>query len=184
MCPTRCKPVLSPRRAGSGNSPPRTATRCSGLPGIPLLCIAATLFGCSSPPSVVPLMRAAEQTLNEERRLVDEDRARRTALFERRRDALAAGYEADLAERETLDPAWVLEGTRAYTAAREALLRHEMELERRATIRKQNLELAGAALERGVALIQQRDRLLERLPVLGEWTGLRSSILREQENAR
>lgn len=132
--------------------------------------------GCSAPPSIVPLMRAAERVMVEERRAIGEDGARRAVWLEERRESLAAGFEADLTERERLDVAWVLEGVGAYTASREALLNHEWELRERAATRRENLALAGAALRRGMGLIERQDRLFERVPNLRRWLRDRAAV--------
>lgn len=122
--------------------------------------LAAVVGGCASPPAVMPLMQSARQAMQEERRLLEEDAERHRAHFEQQREAIADGFEADLERRESLDPAWVMQGVRAYTMAREQLLRQELELRRQVEQRRRNLNHASAALDRAAGLLRQRDRLL------------------------
>jgi len=135
------------------------------------LAVLTTIFlgGCASPPSVAPLLEQAERVLRDERRLLATDAARSEAWFDQQRAALAAAFEADLADRDALTAEWVRTGVTAYVAAREALVEREMQLARQRQVRMQNLDLASLAQRRAIALIQQQDDLLRWMPDLRRW---------------
>ncbi|MBI1373903.1 MAG: hypothetical protein GC159_14365 [Phycisphaera sp.] len=133
--------------------------------------IAAGLGACASPPSIEPLLRSAENAMRDEQRLLDDDRVRHGQWFDQQRATLEAAYAADLAARPAteLDRAWVRDGTAVYVAAREAMLRHELELQRQNDVRRRNLQLADMAVQQAVALMQQQDQLFERVPDVRRW---------------
>lgn len=122
------------------------------------------LVGCASPAGVEGLLRTAEGVLAEERQAIEVDAERASQSMEERRAGLEAAFEADVEQREELDEAWVLRGVRAYVDAREALVRHEAELEATYAQRRRNLRLAAEAVERARELLAQQDGLLERVP--------------------
>ena len=125
--------------------------------------------GCSSPPSVVPLLRVSQDTLMQEADRLHDDVTRDARAVEQTRQTLADAYAADLRTRGELDPSWVLEATIVYVAAREALAFHEMNLRQERIQRAANLELAAQATGRAVELIEQRDRLLTDRKVWELW---------------
>ena len=135
-----------------------------------VLC-AVLLAGCASPPSVTPLLRVVGQALEEERSHLEADRRRQSAWIADQRDALRAGFDADLREQAALDATWVSEAVRVYVLAREALIEHEhavrQELERRAG----NLQLAKQAQARAIELIERQDALWRDVPDLRRWLG-------------
>jgi hypothetical protein len=134
-----------------------------------LLFGAMALLGCASPPSVLPLIRIADRALAEESQNLDADGRRIAAWLDQQRQSLADALEADVRAQAGLDAEWVMTGTQAYAAAREALLRHELSLELQRQRRRQNLQAASAALQRAAGLIEQQDRLLEPIPDLRRW---------------
>ena len=134
--------------------------RQKGIGSAVLIGVAVMLAGCGTPSAVMPLMRSAEQAIQRERELLKADRARQAKRFEQQRETLRTGYEADLQSRDAIDADWVMEGTRAYVTAREALLRQEMELNQQNETRRRNLSLAADALARAAGLIRQQDQLL------------------------
>lgn len=131
----------------------------------------ACLFapGCASPPSVSPLLRVADRALADESRLVADDAARQAAWVEQQRRSLGDAFALDLKGRETLDPRWVMTGAEAYVAAREALLRHEVGLQRQTQLRRDNLAAASRAITRAVELIEKQDALFEPIPDIRRW---------------
>lgn len=116
--------------------------------------------GCTSPPSVAPLLRLAHEAIREEARLVEADAERDRLATEATMRSLDAGYDADLRERESLSAEWVAEATRAYVLAREAVLRHEAEQAQTRARRADNLAAAAEATERAAALLERRDALI------------------------
>jgi len=125
--------------------------------------------GCASPPSVAPLLRAADQAVQQEHRLLADDHERRRLEFDRQRDDLAAAFEADLAAQAQLDPQWVAQGVRAYVAAREGLLDHQHTLDEQYATRRDNLATASQAIARAVSLLEQQDQLFKDIPDLRRW---------------
>lgn len=125
--------------------------------------------GCASPPSVTLLLRSAETAIAQEQRLLEEDAQRQGAWVLQQRKLIEAGFMADLRSKPALEPQWVLEGTAVYVEAREQLLRHELELRQATEARRQNMRLAGRAIERGVSLLEQQDTLLADVPDLRRW---------------
>ena len=124
------------------------------------------LSGCASPPSVVPLLRVAQSAMESEKSLLAADLARQRAWLDAQRASLDAAFDADLRQRQELDPAWVREGTRVYAAAREQLARHRFRLEQETHLRSDNLDDASLALDHAAGLIEQQDQLLDLVPEL------------------
>ena len=127
------------------------------------------LTGCASPPSVSPLMQVVEQTLQQEQVMLQTDQQRATAWMDQQRATLAAAFDADMNEQQTLDKTWVHDQVAVYVAAREALLRHELELQRQHEQRRQNLADAMAAQQRAMQMIEQQDALLASVPDVRRW---------------
>lgn len=129
----------------------------SALPGSLLLFV---VVGCTTSPSVTPLLRLSHDAVTAEAARLREDVAQQRAGFDQTRNALADAYEADLRNRTALDADWVLEATTVYVAACEALLEHEAAQRQAREQRADNLDAAAEATERAAALLEQRDQLL------------------------
>ncbi len=127
------------------------------------------LAGCASPPSVTPLMRVVASTLDTEAQRVDADIEQVMRWHTAQKQALRAGFEADLASQATLEPRWVSEHVLVYVTARELLLNNRLEQVAAAEQRRTNLELAAEAQRRAIGLIEQQDALLQRVPDLRRW---------------
>ncbi|MEM8737665.1 MAG: hypothetical protein AAGG38_04205 [Planctomycetota bacterium] len=121
----------------------------------------SVLVGCGSPPSVVPVLRSVGQTLMQEAERIETVEGVRDGLYlDRVRADLREAYRADLASSTSLTVRWVDEATTVYVAAREALLRQELEQAASRATRAENLRLAARAQARAVAVLEQQDRLL------------------------
>jgi hypothetical protein len=134
-----------------------------------LLIAGAGLTGCASPPSVIPLIQVANQAIAQERQLLDVDAKRMSQSLQEQRDSLASAFEADLRAQQTLSAAWVTEGVQVYVAAREQLLRQQLDLQRAADLRRDNMAAAQEVLARAVGLVQKQDQLFEVVPDLRRW---------------
>jgi len=113
--------------------------------------------------------------MRDESRLLDDDAARHRLWFEQQRSSLAAAYVADLDTRDTYDRDWIRDGADAYVLAREAILRHELELRRQNETRRRNLRLGGVAIDHALSLLQQQDRLFEDIPDVRRWLNERAA---------
>lgn len=127
---------------------------------------AGGLGACASPPSLLPLLRVANRAIAQESQLLNADGDRAAAWLDDQRATLAAAFEADLREQANLDPQWVLTATQAYTAAREALARHEAALDRERSTRRDNLRAASEAIRRAIDLTELQDQLFADIPDL------------------
>ncbi|MFP4144565.1 MAG: hypothetical protein ACLFV3_05430 [Phycisphaeraceae bacterium] len=134
--------------------------------------------GCASPPSALPLLEVARQTMREEADRLEAEIERDRQWTHQVRQQLEQAYEADLAEREDLGPDWVSEATAVYAAAREAMVRHEVKLEQERRARAANLRDAAEANRRATELLQQQDELVRQLAGTDGWALLEQ--LREQ----
>jgi hypothetical protein len=134
-----------------------------------LMLMLATAFGCTSPPSVVPLMSVVADVMESEARHVAEDGKQFATVLGRQRQALADAFDADLDGQATIDRDWLRDHVAVYVVAREALVRHELALARRVADRIENLTLARRAQLRAIGLIQRQDALLGQLPDLRRW---------------
>ena len=117
--------------------------------------------GCSTPPSVAPLLRVAERALIEESERLEAD-ARRDA--EQMRGDLATledGFNRDLEQAEALTPQWVREATSVYVSARETVVRYQNAQIRDLNNRADNLKLAASATGRAISLVERQDRLFD-----------------------
>ena len=139
-------------------------TRCIGI--IPL-----AMMGCTSPPSVVPLLDVVEQALRHEATLVHEEADREAQTVSQTRTALDHAFDADLQAQSSLDEAWVRDAVRVYAAAREAVVRHELDLRNARNQRADNLLAAADAQRRAIELLQQQDELIKRSLDLKAWRG-------------
>jgi hypothetical protein len=121
------------------------------------------LMGCSTPPSVAPLLRVTERALVAESGRLQEDAERDKTYTRQVLGSLDDAYRRDLEQAETLTPGWVLEATTVYVAARDAVIRHEQSLTRERDNRADNLRAAATATRRAILLIEQQDGLLRGL---------------------
>lgn len=122
----------------------------------------AGVGGCGTPPSVVPVLEVVRQALLDEAQRIGEADASRDELYlQQVRRQLWDGYRADLNAADTLSPDWIEDATAGFVLAREALLRQEFDLARQRRTRQDNLRDAAAAQARAIAILQQRDRLLD-----------------------
>lgn len=126
-----------------------------------LATIAAALTGCATPPSVSPLMRVVDRVLGEEILHLEADAARDAEHLRQTREALADAFDADLAGQQSLTAEWVRSAVRAYASAGESLARHEADRARQRSSRADNLRAAIEAQRRALAILEQRDRLIE-----------------------
>ena len=129
------------------------------------------LGGCASPPAVGPLMRVVQKALRQEQAMVQTDQQRTTAAMDQRRATLKAAFDADMNEQTALDKQWVDEQVSVYVAAREALVRHELDMQQQYQQRQQNLGDALAAQQRAIELIERQDALFASLPDARRWLG-------------
>ncbi|MBI1335826.1 MAG: hypothetical protein GC164_02560 [Phycisphaera sp.] len=129
------------------------------------LILSVVCTGCAAPPSVTPLMRMVQQSLEQEAGYLEHDtqlQSQHTALV---LDTLESAFEKDLRERGSLDPQWVLDATRAYTAAREQVVLQDARLTASRTQRIENLLASVEAQQHAIGLLDQQDQLL--ISVLG-----------------
>ena len=126
--------------------------------------LAATMTaGCGSPPSVLPLLEVSERAIRAEAKRLESDGQREAQWIEQTRASLKRAYERDMAAQSELTAEWVDEATRAYVAAREELVRHQMRRARQRATRRDNLRAASEAVDRARAMLQQQDELLTRV---------------------
>lgn len=118
------------------------------------------MAGCTSPPSVAPLLRVTERALAEESARLAEDAQRDRVYARQVLGSLEDAYRRDLEQVGELTPEWVLEATGVYVVARDAVVRNEQSLAQQRARRADNLRAAAAATRRAVLLIEQQDGLL------------------------
>ncbi|MEX0775198.1 MAG: hypothetical protein WD042_05730 [Phycisphaeraceae bacterium] len=142
------------RGAGfAGDSAPKAPLRL-------IVLLALLVPGCTTPPSIAPLLRVVDQALADEAAHLDADAARDAAAMQQSRAMLADAYEADLKQTADLSPQWVLDATDAYVAAREIVLRHEFDLQAQRRQRADNLAAARQAQQRAMQLLERQDELV------------------------
>lgn len=124
-----------------------------------VVAVASLAGGCAPPRAVEPLLAVGERAMIEEAEHIEADAARDEQWLVQSRDALEEAYERDLHERGELDTAWVMQATRGYIAAREALVRHESALARQREQRRANLLDAADAVARVQELLAQQRAL-------------------------
>jgi hypothetical protein len=117
--------------------------------------------GCTTPPSVAPLLRVSERALMQESDRLRGDSERDEAYIRQTLQVLEEAYTRDLEQVESLTPKWVMEATKVYVAARETIVEHRSTLARERSRRSANLRSAALATRRAIALIEQQDRLLK-----------------------
>ena len=157
----RCNDAPTRRLEGNVTRPRRAPRPCRQIKACALMASAIVgIGGCGSPPSAVPLMQVAERTMQREAQRVRQGIERDKQQLDERQQALAAAYRRDLENRDKLTVEWVLDATQGYVAAREALVKQQLERARTREQRARNLEAAAAAQQRARALLQRQDKLL------------------------
>jgi hypothetical protein len=144
----------------------------------------AAVGGCTSPPSVAPLLRVAEAAMVAEAERLAADVARDRAHVEQTRRSLSDAFDLDLEARGELSVAWVRDGVAVYVAAREALVRHEAALEAERRVRAENLDAAAYATRRAIELIERQDRLIVDATRMDVWRLLRAGGTGRQGGGR
>ncbi len=122
---------------------------------MPLVLVA----GCAAPRAVEPLLETGERVMVEEAERLEVDGGREARWLAQSRELLEEAYERDLLERGELEAEWVMQATRGYIAAREALLRHELDLERQRDRRRENLLEAAEAVARARELLARQGEI-------------------------
>jgi len=130
--------------------------------------------GCSTPPSVEPLLSVSQRVMLAEAQRVEADTQRDEQRVRQSLSALEAAFAADLEQRDGLDPAWLMSAVSGYTAARESLVEHRIQLQRERQTRARNLRQAAALTDRAVGMLQRRDALVDRVlpqldPAIWRW---------------
>jgi hypothetical protein len=128
----------------------------------PLVALAVSLIvgGCTSPPSVTPLLRVTERALISESARLNDDAERDSQYARQTLRSLKDAYDRDLEQADGLTADWVRDATSVYVAAREALLRNEIARAHERRQRSDNLQAAASATRRAIGLIEQQDKLL------------------------
>jgi hypothetical protein len=129
----------------------------------------ALVAGCGSPPSVVPLLTVAATATEREASLVQEDSLADEQAAEVAKQRLTSALQADLRQRPSADPAWVLSAAMGYAAAREAVAQSLAQQRAKRELRAQNLRDAAAAQRRAISLIQLQDELFNRATGVDLW---------------
>jgi len=119
------------------------------------------MTGCTTPPSVAPLLRITERALHEESLRIQDDTRRDSERMRGALESLEEGFNRDLEQKETLTPDWVREATTVYIAAREMVVSHQNALTQDRIIRADNLAAAASATRRAISLIEGQDRLFD-----------------------
>jgi len=121
-----------------------------------LLLGAAVLLiaGCSTPPSVMPLLDITSGVLRDEAARLKGDAESAQRRLDAERASLAAAFERDLEQRDALDTDWVADAVSVYVAARDALTRHGHDLAEAYAARIDNLAAAREANRRARTLLE------------------------------
>ena len=128
--------------------------------------------GCSSPPSVAPLLRVSQQAMLAEVEQLNVDVTRDAEQMRQSRVSLDAAFDADMDRIENLgelDATWVREAMGVYVPTREALVRHEAALATERLARQDNLRAAAEAQQRALQLLEQQDRLITETTHFSVW---------------
>ena len=125
--------------------------------------------GCTSPPSVSMLLRVTEKAMLDEAARLDDDATRNAAQATQSRQSLASAFDADLAQVQTLNAQWVKDAAEGYAAAREALVRNELQTQTEWSQRASNLRTAAQAQDRALQLLEQQDTLVLQVTGLNFW---------------
>jgi len=126
-----------------------------------LLLLVLWLVGCSTPPSVAPLLRVTERALLQESQRIRDDIRRDTEQTRGTLQALEDGFNQDLEQVQALTPQWVREATAVYVAARETIVRYQNRVAQDRHRRADNLQAAASATRRAINMLEQQDRLLD-----------------------
>jgi len=153
---------MTPTRIGSNRQAP-----CR-IP-VALLLVSAALVGCASPPSTGPLLEVVDEALAAEQQHLQTDRERAAEWFRSQRDGLKHGFEADLAARDEPGKDWMRDHVHVYVAAREALLREQLNHDQQVQQRITNLTHARRANQRAAELLRRQDELLAPLTGWQVW---------------
>lgn len=126
--------------------------------------------GCTSPPSVSPLLAIADRALEQEIALVQTDTQRQAQAHQQNRQMLASAYSADLQiKAASLNIDWVQQATDVYVAACEELTRRQLLYEKAQADRLDNLRLARQVQQRAIQVIQAQDQTITSLLGLDLW---------------
>ncbi len=124
----------------------------------------AAFTGCTSPPSVAPLLRISEQAMRAEAENLTADAARDRAGLDAARASIADGFDADLREQAAPTTEWIRQAAEVYAAAREELMRQEL------TLAQQRQTRADAqAQHRAIELLERQDQLLTEITGADLW---------------
>ena len=170
--------MTSASQTNQRKHPPHApAHACVEAGTVLFLLLTLALPACTTPPSVTPLLRLTHEALHAEAQRLAADTARDRAHLDAVRRSLAAGYDADLAQRDAITADWARDAAEAYAAAREALVRHELALRHERELRADNLAAAAEATERAIALLEQQDALITGATRMNAWRLLRKPIV-------
>lgn len=132
--------------------------------------LALSIFaGCTSPPSVAPLLRISEQAMRAEVENLIADSARDRAGLDAARASIADGFDADLREQTAPTTEWIRQAAEVYAAAREELMRQELTLAQQRQTRADNLRAAAQAQHRAIELLERQDQLLTGITGVDLW---------------
>ena len=144
--------------------------------------MAGALAGCGSPPSVTPLMRVVDESLQAELDHLTLDAADAEKLLAERQGALKRAMELDVREQPALAPDWVLDQAGLYVTAREAVLSSHLAEQQSRLIRLDNLRAAREAQARAIELLEKQDALLDRTLGLDLWRLPQSRLVKKTLN--
>jgi len=128
--------------------------------GVTLALATGVTGGCTTPPSVAPLLRVVNQALQQEASYLQAEETREMQRLAQARAAIEAGFVADLNQQAQPDKPWILDAARAYTAACEELVRQDATLHKELAQRADNLQAATTAQQRALNILEQQDALL------------------------
>lgn len=141
--------------------------------------------GCTSPPSVAPLLAIADRALEQEIALVQGDTQRQARAHQQTRQMLASAYAADLQTKSAeLNATWVQEATDVYVAACEELARRQLLDEKAQENRLDNLHLARQVQQRALQVIQVQDQTITSILGLDLWRLDRKLTATNTSNSR
>lgn len=122
------------------------------------------LAGCSSPPSLIPTLKIVQESLEREAQNIQSiSKAQDEQYFETIRQDLKDAFRQDLYATPELTPEWVEAATAVYVAANEQLWKNQISRAAQRNTRIENLRLASQAQAQAVAILEQQDRLYQRL---------------------
>lgn len=121
------------------------------------------------------LLDASRQVVLAEARHLEADQAGDRAHFEAMRRQLEQAYDADLREQATPTAQWVREATTVYVAAREALMRAELQQAADREARAELLRDAALAQQRAWELLELQQGIVEAMVPVNLWNLLNPS---------